>query len=77
MGQTRSMEKGVVFGGSLLGYDVIGGKMTVNPEGAEVVRLIFHKYLQSARVQHHRRELREAGILSSKGTLPLVVGYRD
>ena len=31
---------GVFFGGSLLGYDVIGGKMTVNPEGAEVVRLI-------------------------------------
>ena len=30
-GQMRSMEKGVVFGGSLLGYDVIGGKMTVNP----------------------------------------------
>jgi len=33
----------------LLGHDkvdVIGGKMTVNPEGAEVVRLIFHKYLQ-------------------------------
>lgn len=25
-GQMRSMEKGVVFGGSLLGYDVIGGK---------------------------------------------------
>lgn len=67
-GQTRSMEKGVVFGGSLLGYDVIGGKMTVNQEGAEVVRLIFHKYLQERKgCSTIARELREAGILSSKG----------
>ena len=67
-GQTRSMEKGVVFGGSLLGYDVIGGKMTVNPEGAEVVRLIFHKNLQERKgCSTIARELREAGILSSKG----------
>ena len=56
------------FGGSLLGYDVIGGKMTVNPEGAEVVRLIFHKYLQERKgCSAIARELREAGILSSKG----------
>ena len=61
-GQMRSMEKGVVFGGSLLGYDVIGGKMTVNPEGAEVVRLIFHKYLQERKgCSAIARELREAG----------------
>ena len=67
-GQTRSMEKGVVFGGSLLGYDVIGGKITVNPEGAEVVRLIFHKYLQERKgCSTIALELREAGILSSKG----------
>lgn len=43
-GQQRQMEKGVVFGRSMLGYDVEGGKMTVNPDGAELVRLIFHKY---------------------------------
>lgn len=43
-GQTRQMEKGVVFGQSLLGYDVRDGHITVNPEGAEIVRLIFHKY---------------------------------
>lgn len=43
-GQTRQMEKGVVFGQSLLGYDVKDGSMTINPEGAEIVRLIFHKY---------------------------------
>lgn len=43
-GQTRQMEKGVVFGQSLLGYDVRDGHISVNPEGAEIVRLIFHKY---------------------------------
>ena len=43
-GQQRQMEKGVVFGRSMLGYDVEGGRITVNPQGAELVRLIFHKY---------------------------------
>ncbi len=43
-GQTRQMEKGIVFGQSLLGYDVKDGKISVNPEGAKIVRLIFHKY---------------------------------
>lgn len=43
-GQTRQMEKGVVFGQSLLGYDVKNGIISVNPEGAEIVRLIFQKY---------------------------------
>lgn len=43
-GQTRQMERGVLFGRSMLGYDVKDGKMTINPEGAELVRMIFHKY---------------------------------
>lgn len=43
-GQTRQMERGVVFGRSLLGYDVKNGVLSVNPEGAELVRLIFRKY---------------------------------
>ena len=43
-GQTRQMEKGVVFGRSLLGYEVKSGKMSVEPEGAKIVRLIFQKY---------------------------------
>ena len=67
-GQMRSMEQGVVFGGSLLGYDVVGGKMSIKPEGAEIVRLIFHKYLQERKgCSTIAKELREAGILSSKG----------
>lgn len=43
-GQTRQMEKGIVFGRSLLGYDVKNGKMSVEPEGAKIVRQIFQKY---------------------------------
>lgn len=43
-GQTRQMEKGVVFGQSLLGYDVKDGKLSIEPEGADLVRLIFQKY---------------------------------
>lgn len=45
-GQKQRMEKGVVFGRSLLGYDVKNGKMTVNPEGASVVRMIFHAFTE-------------------------------
>lgn len=67
-GQARRMEQGVVFGGSLLGYDVQDGQITVNKEGAEIVRRIFHACL----VEHKStaviaRELREAGIPSSRG----------
>ncbi len=43
-GQTRSMEKGTVFGLSMLGYDLKDGKLTIEPKGAELVRLIFQKY---------------------------------
>ena len=43
-GQTQQMKQGVVFGHSMLGYDVKDGKMTINPEGSELVKLIFQKY---------------------------------
>ena len=69
-GQKRRMEQGVVFGGSLLGYDVVGGKLSVNPQGAETVRYIFHKYLDERKGSSViARELREEGILSSRGNL--------
>ena len=68
-GQTRRMEQGVVFGRSLLGYDVAGGKMTINPAGAEVVRLIFHKYVRERKgTTVIARELREAGIRTLTGS---------
>ncbi len=62
-GQKRQMEQGVVFGRSMLGYDVKDGKMTVNEEGAKVVRLIFHKFVDEGKGTHViARELREEGI---------------
>ena len=69
-GQRRCMERGVVFGGSLLGYDVISGKITINPEGGKTVRTIFHKYLNERKGSSViARELREEGIPSSRGNL--------
>ena len=63
-GQKRQMEKGVVFGRSMLGYDVKGGQMFVNEDGARIVRLIFHKFVHEKKGTHViARELREAGIL--------------
>ena len=69
-GQTRRMEQGVVFGRSLLGYDVKDGRLTVNPEGAELVRLIFHKYgVEKKGTTVIARELREAGYRTHRGSI--------
>lgn len=44
-GQTRRMEAGIVFGTSMLGYDITSGTMKIDSEGAEVVKNIYNKYL--------------------------------
>ena len=44
-GQRRQMEKGVVFGHSLLGYTLQQGKLEVEAAGAAVVRQIFEKFV--------------------------------
>ncbi len=62
-GQQRSMERGVVFGRSLLGYEVRGGVMTVEPEGAEIVRRIFALYTREGLGAHAiAKRLREEGV---------------
>ena len=62
-GQRRQMEKGVVFGKDMLGYDVRGGKLILNEEGAETVRKIFHKFLDEGKGVHRiAKELREEGV---------------
>ncbi len=62
-GQKRQMEQGVVFGRSMLGYDIKGGKMYINEEGAAIVRLIFYKFVHERKGAYViARELREAGI---------------
>ncbi len=68
-GQTRQMEKGVVFGRSMLGYDVKDGHLTVNPEGAEIVRLIFHKYaVEQVSTAEIARWLMQEGIRTHRGS---------
>jgi len=62
-GQKRRMEQGVVFGRDMLGYDVRNGEMFINEEGANIVRLVFHKFVEEGKGTHViARELREAGI---------------
>lgn len=67
-GQTRQMERGVVFGPSLLGYDVKDGILHINAEGAETVRLIFRKYaLEQKSTAEIARFLTERGCTTSRG----------
>lgn len=59
-GQARSMEKGVVFGNCLFGYDVNGGKLAVIPEEAEIVRRVYHMYgVEKRSTTQILRELQE------------------
>lgn len=52
-----------MFGRSMLGYDVRGGKMYINQGGAEIVRLIFHKFVSEGKGTHViAKELCEEGI---------------
>lgn len=67
-GQTRQMERGVVFGHSLLGYTVKNGKLQIEPEGAEVVRRIFYMYgVEKKSAAAIARTLCRQGIRTSTG----------
>lgn len=67
-GQTRRMEQGVVFGRSLLGYDVKDGQLIINHEGARIVRKIYQWYvfggMSSAGIA---KRLTEEGIRTARG----------
>lgn len=63
-GQKRRMEEGVVFGTSMLGYDVKNGQIYRNEEGAKVVCRIYDKFLLEGKGTYViANELREEGIL--------------
>jgi len=65
-GQLRQMEKGVVFGRDMLGYDVRGGQLFINEAGAKIVHMIFDKFVNEGKGTHViARELRNAGIATS------------
>lgn len=67
-GQKRQMEKGVVFGRDMLGYDVVNGVLHINEEGAKIVKLIFHKFVfEKKGCCTIARELREAGYKTITG----------
>lgn len=67
-GQARQMERGIVFGQSLLGYDVKNGTLSVNPQEAEIVRLIFHQYGSEGRsASEIARYLTEHGYRTHRG----------
>lgn len=62
-GQRRQMEQGIVFGRTMLGYDILDGKMYINEDGAKTVRLIFHKFLDEGKgVGVIAKELLASGI---------------
>ena len=68
-GQTRQMERGVVFGRDLLGYDVKNGVLSVEPVGAEVIRLIFQRYaVEQVGTVEIARELTRKGIPTRRGS---------
>lgn len=49
-GQRRAMEKGVVFGNnSIFGFDIKDGALYINEREAEIVRHIFHKYINEGK----------------------------
>lgn len=67
-GQQRSMEKGVVFGHTILGYKIKNGVLEVDPAEANTVRIIFRKYLEEAKgLPTIAKELECAGLLTSYG----------
>lgn len=75
-GQTRQMERGVVFGHSMLGYDVKNGIMTINPEGARLVQRIFHMYgVEGVGSGQIARTLTGEGILTPSGKARWTAGY--
>ena len=65
------MEKGVVFGRSLLGYIVDNGKISINQEEVPIVKKIFHKYTIEGKGTHViARELLEEGIEPKRRFMP-------
>lgn len=69
-GQKRQMEKGIVFGGNMLGYNVRDGKMYIEEVGAEIIRLIFHKFVYEQKGANTiATELGEAGYKTLKGNV--------
>lgn len=69
-GQTRQMEKGVVFGSDCLGYKVKNGKLYIDEYGAKIVKIIFHKFVNENKgCSAIARELYEEGYKTITGLI--------
>ncbi len=66
-GQKRRMEQGVVFGRNILGYNLEGGKLTINEEEAKLIRHIYDKYVSGKGIHIIAKELREEGYKTKNG----------
>lgn len=65
----RSQRNGVVFGNnSMYGYNQAKGKLTINEEQADIVRLVFNMYANNNGFRLIRNELSSRGITSYTGT---------
>ena len=66
-GMTRRMEQGKVSIIDIYGYDIVDGRLIVNPEEAAVVKSIFHKYVYEKKgMTVIAQELNESGAYTSK-----------
>lgn len=63
-GQKRRMEAGVVFGSNCIyGFDLTNGQLTVKEDEAQIIRHIYHKFLNEGKGTHViARELYEEGV---------------
>jgi hypothetical protein len=67
-----SRRKGMWMGGTLpLGYDVVDRKHVVNEKEAELVRLIFKRFLRVGSATKLAQELRRAGHTTSWASEPI------
>jgi site-specific DNA recombinase len=65
MAKRRGMQTG---GNPILGYDLVDGKLVVNPAEAEIVRSIFRRFIEAGSATRLARELREEGVTTKSWT---------
>jgi len=66
-GNKQRFKAGVVYGSRVFGYHLKGGKLTVNEEEAEIVRLIFRLYNEGMGTHVLSKELQNRGIVNPSG----------
>lgn len=67
-GHARSIQNGVVLGNRIYGYHKKDGKLTIVPEEAEMVRMIFRDYAAGVSTPKIEKKLWDMGYRNSKGS---------